>query len=100
MRVEWDEKKRRENIRKHGIDFADAHKIFTQPLLKELDDRFDYDEERWIGIGFLEGRIVVVVFMEREDTDEEVIRIISLRKALTHERSKYEQALRNRLGTN
>lgn len=100
MRVEWDEKKRRENIKKHGIDFADAYKIFTQPLLKELDDRFDYDEERWIGIGFLEGRIVVVVFMEREDTDEEVIRIISLRKALTHERSKYEQALRNRLGTN
>lgn len=100
MRVEWHEKKRKENIRKHGIDFADANKIFTQPLLRELDDRFDYDEERWIGIGFLEGRIVVAVFVEQEETDEEVIRIISIRKALTHERAKYEQAFRNRLGTN
>jgi uncharacterized DUF497 family protein len=98
MRIDWDEKKRKENIHKHGFDFAEAWKIFMTPMLRVLDEREDYGEDRWIGIGILDAHIVVVVFTEREDSDEEIIRIISLRKALTHERSKYEQALRNRLG--
>jgi hypothetical protein len=98
MRFEWDENKRRENIRKHGFDFVDAWKIFTIPMLTNLDEREDYGEERCIGIGMLDASIVVVVFAEREESNEEVIRIISLRKALTHEQTKYEQALRDRLG--
>jgi len=98
MRFEWDEKKRKDNIRKHGLDFVDAWKIFTNPVRRNLDDREDYGEDRWIGIGMLDARIIVVVFTEREDDDEEVIRIISLRKALTHECTQYEQALRDRLG--
>ena len=98
MRFEWDEDKCKENVRKHGFDFADAWKVFSAPMLTEIDEREDYGEDRWIGIGMLDARIVVVVFNEREDGDEEIIRIISLRKALTHERTKYEQALRDRLG--
>lgn len=41
MRFEWDENKRQENLRKHGFDFADAWKIFTTPLLTEIDKRED-----------------------------------------------------------
>lgn len=96
MYFDWDEPKRKENIRKHGFDFVDAWKIFNMPMLTELDDREDYGEDRWAGIGMLEARVVVIVFTER---GEDTVRIISLRKALTHERDKYEQALRNRLGT-
>jgi hypothetical protein len=95
MKFEWDEQKRKDNIRKHGLDFADAWNIFRTPMLTTLDEREDYDEDRWIGIGMLDARIVVVIFTER---NEDKIRIISLRKAFTHERIKYEKALRDRLG--
>ncbi len=60
-----------------------------------LDKSADYEEDRWTAIGLLGNRVVVVVFTER---DEDVTRIISLRKALKHERNKFEDALRNRLG--
>lgn len=94
MRFEWDEEKNRENIRKHGLDFADAWEIFDAPLLTNLDGREDYGEERWIGIGFLRNFVLVVVYTDTED----VIRIISLRKALKHERTRFEEALGNELG--
>ncbi|MGQ9554324.1 MAG: BrnT family toxin [Anaerolineae bacterium] len=97
MRFEWDDDKNRINISKHGFDFADARLIFAFPMLIGLDDREEYGEDRWIGIGLLRGRVVVVVFTER---GEDTIRIISLRKALKHERIRYEQAIANRLGTN
>jgi uncharacterized DUF497 family protein len=95
MRFEWDEEKNQANIQKHGLDFADAPEMFTAPMLTALDDRADYGEDRWIGLGMIRSRIVVVVFTER---GEDVIRIISLRKALKHERQRYEQALRDQLG--
>jgi len=95
MQFEWDEQKRRTNIRKHGFDFRDAFKVFDSPMLVAPDDRVYYGEDRCIGIGILEGRIVVVIFTERGD---DIIRIISIIKALTHERIRYEQHLRNRLG--
>lgn len=61
------------------------------------DEQEDYSEDRWLGVGFLGNRIVVVAFTKR---GEDTIRIISLRKALKHERKKFEEALRNRLGEN
>ena len=51
-------------------------------------------EDRWVGLGLLDGRVVVVVFTEPNST---TIRIISLRKALPYERKLYEQYLKNRL---
>jgi uncharacterized DUF497 family protein len=80
---------------KRGFDFADAWEIFESPMRVALDTREDYGEDRWNGIGLLGNRIVVVVFTER---GEEIIRIISLRKALKHERKKFEEALSDRLG--
>lgn len=94
MNFEWDEEKRRANISNHGLDFADAWEIFEGPMLAAFDEREDYGEERWIGIGLLSRRVIVIVFTER---GEDTIRIISLRKALKHERIKYEQAIRDGL---
>jgi uncharacterized protein len=95
MEFEWDERKNQVNITKHELDFADAVKVFRLPLRISLDRRQDYGEERWIGLGMLDGRVVLVVFTE---PDEKTIRIISLRKALPYERKCYEQYLKNELG--
>jgi uncharacterized protein len=91
---EWDEEKRRINIVGHGLDFADSWEIFEGPMLTGLDEREDYGEDRWTGIGLLKGIVVVIVFTE---CGEDTIRVISLRKALKHERIKYEQAIRDGL---
>ena len=53
MQFEWNESKNLSNIQKHGIDFADVPAMFEREMLSRLDDRFDYGEERWIGIGFI-----------------------------------------------
>ena len=95
MRLEWDEQKNQANIRKHGMDFADAWEVFTVPMLVAIDEREEYGEERWIGIGLLRTFVVVVVYVERS---KDVIRVISLRKALSHERKEYERILQDRLG--
>ena len=88
MRFEWDERKNQINRSKHGFDFADAYLIFNMPMVVELDARENYEEDRYIGIGLLQSRFVVVVYTE---SDEQTIRIISLRKALSYERRYYEQ---------
>ncbi|WP_035798089.1 BrnT family toxin [Crocosphaera chwakensis] len=97
MDFQWDEKKHQTNIKKHGFDFIDAWEIFESPMLIELDSRQNYEEERYIEIGFLRQYIVVVVFIELNDS---VIRIISLRKALKHEQIKFTKYIRNQLGEN
>ena len=96
MKYEWDEQKNEINQAKHHFDFADAHRIFLSPLLAALDDRFDYGEERWVGLGLLDERVVYIVYTE---PDDETRRIISVRRALQHERKQYEQFLQNQLGT-
>jgi len=48
---EWDEAKNRANIRKHGLDFADAEEAFCSALLVSPDTREDYGEKRWAGLG-------------------------------------------------
>ena len=97
MRFDWDDEKNKSNILKHGFDFADAWEIFEAPVLTGLDDREDYGEDRWIGVGLLRGYIIVVVFTER---GADTIKLISLGKASKHERMKYEQAITDGLGTN
>jgi uncharacterized protein len=94
MQFEWDEAKNQANIRNHGIDFSGAQEIFRWPMMVALDDRRDYGEERWIGIGLLQGRVMVVVFAE---PTEDSIRIVSVRKALSYERAQYEQFIKDRL---
>ena len=93
MRFEWDEDKRQDNLRKHGLDFQDAAEVFDGPRLVRHDARHDYGEDRWVTIGIAKNRVVVVVYTE-DDTNE-VIRIISLRKALSYERKRFQEYLTN-----
>lgn len=95
MKFEWDSEKNKANIAKHKLGFADASKVFGFPLRIALDARQNYGEERWTALGVLNGRVVVIVFTE---PNEETIRIISLRKALPHERRRYEQYITDGLG--
>lgn len=85
MRYTWDEAKRQSNLRKHGLDFADAEKVFNGPLVLFEDNRVDYGEQRMIGIGLLDFLVVLVVHVEADDE----IRIISMRKADSDETDLY-----------
>ena len=85
MNFTWDETKRRANIAKHGLDFADAEKVFAGPMVLFEDDRTDYSEQRMIGIGLLDYLVVLIVHVETNDT----IRIISMRKAESDETDLY-----------
>jgi uncharacterized DUF497 family protein len=97
MTFEWDESKNRANVRKHEVDFADTEEMFRGLLLIRPDTDGDYDEERWLGIGMIRGRVVFVAFVERPP---DTIRIISLRKADHEERKQYEKAIQDGLETN
>ncbi len=92
MEFEWDERKNRANIRKHGFDFADAWEAFQGPMLVRPDTREEYGEDRWLGVGMLRGRVVFLVFTER---GPDTVRIISMRKADQDERTQYEEAIQD-----
>ena len=81
----WDEAKRLANLRKHGIDFRDAPKIFRGFTLTAEDDQESYREQRFLTLGLLADQVVSVAHTERGD----VIRIISIRKATKHEARFY-----------
>ena len=87
MKFEWNENKRQSNKLKHGLDFFDAHLVFTEEALIEEDHRKDYGEQRYNLIGPLSNRLVIVTFSKRNDS----IRIISMRKANQREQKNYDQ---------
>ncbi len=91
MEFEWDEVKRQTNLAKHGIDFADLAPLFDGPTVTTLDDRFDYGEERFVTFGLLNGIALAVVHTE---TDQ-VIRLISVRKATKNEEKSYFKEIAN-----
>ncbi len=85
VRFEWDKAKRKENLRKHGVDFADLPPLFDGVTVTVLDDRFDYGEDRFLTLGVLHGIVIVVAHTETE----EVIRFISARKGTRNEEDLY-----------
>jgi len=85
MKFEWDEEKRQLSLQKHGVDFVGIEEVFEGATVTILDDRFDYEEERFVTFGLLNGRVVVIAHTE----SDEVIRIISVRKATKNEESSY-----------
>jgi uncharacterized DUF497 family protein len=87
VKITWDEPKRQANIAKHGLDFADAEKVFAGPMVLFEDDRADYGEQRVIGVGLLDYLVVLIVHVE----NDELIRIISMRKADSNEADLYYQ---------
>ena len=92
MRFTWDETKNAMNRQKHGIDFVDVSAMFDHPMLTFLDQRKDYGEDRWIGIGWLGDVLAVVVYSEPKAG---MTRIISVRKANRHEQSIYTEEIGN-----
>lgn len=86
---EWDADKAASNLRKHGVDFADAAAVFDDPFALSMPDD-DPDEERLVGLGTdALGRVLVVVYTFRG----EKLRIISARRATPSERETYEENL-------
>ena len=91
MRFEWDEAKRRSNIRRHGIDFAVVAKVLDGATITFLDDRFDYGERRFRTYGLLFEKVVVVTHTEAD----EIIRVISVRKATKNEERVYFKQIKD-----
>ena len=81
MRFSWDEKKRRLNLEEHGFDFVDAPRVFEGPTFTFEDDRFAYDEVRFVTLGLLGGIAVSIVHTESPSR----IHVISFRKATRNE---------------
>lgn len=88
---EWDTNKAKSNLIKHGIRFEEAVLVFDDPYHLSLQDRHGNGEFRWQTIGLVHGLIVIMVaHTVRFESGDEVIRIISARKADRKERSRYE----------
>jgi uncharacterized DUF497 family protein len=87
MDYEWDPGKAATNLQKHGVSFADAVSVFSDEFaLTAADDLAE--EERFVTLGTdAFGQLLVVVYTWR---GEQIIRIISARKATRHERTQYE----------
>jgi uncharacterized protein len=87
VQYEWDDGKAAVNLRKHGVDFADAIAALEDAnRLEEVDTRFEYGEERIQVIGIARGGVLYVIATLR---GEDSCRIISARKATRHEQDRY-----------
>ena len=90
MRVEFDPAKDEINRAKHGISLQAASEFDWDTALEREDARFDYGEVRFVAIGLIDARLYVTAFTQGSDDDS--IRVISLRPAEKHEaRFYYDQ---------
>ncbi|MBU2055300.1 MAG: BrnT family toxin [Proteobacteria bacterium] len=89
MKIEWDPRKAKSNLKKHGVSFEEAATALSDPMAATgADPDHSITEERYITFGVSEkGRLVVVSHTEKD----EAIRIISARKASKGERELYEK---------
>jgi uncharacterized protein len=90
MLFEWDEAKNAANKKKHGVGFEFASRVFDDPNHMSEQDTGS-TEERWNTIGFVSphAALFVVHTSYEDEHGEEIIRIISARKATTHEQERY-----------
>ena len=88
MKFEWDARKDRANLEKHGVSFAEASTVFGDPLAASVPDPDHSEgEARFVTMGYSSSnRLIVVSHSEEGDT----VRIISAREATSHERKAYE----------
>ncbi len=92
MKFEWHSEKSEDCFQNRGFDFAYATRTFLDPCRTvRKDDRYDYEESRFILMGKIDSRLFNVVYTMRDDT----IRIISARKANSREAKIYEENLNN-----
>lgn len=93
MRFDWDEKKNKANIKKHGVSFEEAQTVFFDPLAKVAEDTdHSMHEDRFIAVGQSSfHRVLLVVHCFR--LSDSTIRIISARKLTKSEKTQYEEGL-------
>ena len=91
IRFEWDEAKAKSNLRKHGVRFVDAMLVFADPFAMVEQDRSEGGELRWQTLGLVAGIVLLLVAhtVQNEEGDE-IIRIISARKA-SRKRTHYDE---------
>jgi uncharacterized protein len=87
VKIEFDPVKEGLNRTKHGISLEAAVDFEWDTALEREDDRFDYGETRFVAIGRIESRLHVLIFAE--GTDDDTVRVISLRPAEKHEARYY-----------
>ncbi len=87
MQIEFNAAKRDKTLAERGLDFARAAEVFAGVHLTDPDSRQDYTEDRFITMGHLGERLVVLVWTPRD----EVRRIISMRKANDREKAFYDR---------
>ena len=85
MKITFDQSKRRQTLIERKVDFEDASQVFAGRTLTAKDDRRDYGEDRFQTIGFLAGRMVMVVWTPRGDARH----VISMRKCNDREQAHY-----------
>jgi uncharacterized protein len=95
VKFEWDEQKNESNLRKHGVLFEDAVLAFDDPRCLIYPERVEAGETRWHAIGAVEGSylFLTVVHTYREEGVEQIVRVISARRATTRERERYAEAI-------
>ena len=92
LRFEWDPAKALTNLRKNGVSFEMATLVFADPFAVFDQDRIEGGELRWLAIGRVGGfRLLVVAHVMRVRDEQEVIRIISARRADRREKRRYEE---------
>lgn len=91
IKFEWDEAKAKLNLDKHGISFLEAKSVFYDRYARVIfDETHSGDEERFVILGLSsELRVLIVVHCYREN--DEIIRLISARKATQNETKQYEE---------
>jgi len=84
----WDETKRKSNLKKHGLDFKDAHLVYDNPE-KCTYEGSRQGERRWmdLAVAVIHGRLLALIYTKRGDQ----VRVISFRPASREEREQYEQ---------
>ncbi|TWF54317.1 BrnT family toxin [Neorhizobium alkalisoli] len=91
-RFEWNAEKARTNKAKHGVSFELARHIWDDPFHLIVPDTVYDGEERWLAVGAIGPvTILVAAHVYRGNDDNEIIRIISARRATPHERKRYER---------
>jgi uncharacterized DUF497 family protein len=89
---EWDAAKAKSNERKHGVRFDDAMHVFADPYALIEQDRVEGDELRWQTIGLAGGVVLLLVAHTlRDEGPDEIIRIISARRAVGKEVKRYDE---------
>ncbi len=92
VRFEWDEAKARSNARKHGVHFEDAMLVFADPYALVEQDRLEGGELRWQTLGLAGGIVLLLVaHTVRNEQEDEIIRLISARRATRRERKRYDE---------